>query len=124
MAQPSELTLTGRQNLDVPPEPTTPPEAAPRIAQLNQQNEESNAQSIGSLQQSSIIFQTGMAVEKGLIALSNLLPEFAQLAQQIIPQIRSGITSGLSSSGGGSAAQDGGASEQLPAQAVSPLQQG
>lgn len=122
MARPSELTTTGRQNLDVPPKPTTPPEAAPRIAQLNSNGSEDPAQSIGSLQQSAIIFQTGMAVEKGLIALANLLPQFAQVAQQIIPQIRSGITQGLSSGGGSPA--PGGANEELPAQAVSPLQQG
>ncbi len=122
MARPTQLNTLGRTDLDVPPAPTTPPEAAPRIAQLNSQESEGNAQSIGSLQQSAIIFQTGMAVEKGLIALSNLLPEFAQLAQQIIPQIRSGITQGLQGSGGSAA--PGGATDELPAQAVRPLQQG
>lgn len=120
MAHPTQLDSTGRNNLDVPPAPTTPPEAAPRIAQLAQAKEGS-AQSIGSLQQSAVIFQTGMAVEKGLIALANLLPAFAEVAQSIIPQIRDGITQGLQ--GGGSAAP-GGATDELPAQAVSPLQQG
>ncbi len=119
MAQPNELTTTGRQNLDVPPAPTTPPEAAPRISQLGGAKE-GNALSIGSLQQSAVIFQTGMAVEKGLIALANLLPDAAQDVQQIIPQIRAFISRGISA---GSSAPAPGA-EQLPAQAVSPLQQG
>ena len=120
MAQPTQLTTTGRTDLDSPPAPTTPPEAAPRIAQLAQ-GEESNAASIGSLQQSAIIFQTGMAVEKGIIALANLLPNFAAVAQSIIPQIRSGISQGIS--GGGNVAP-GAAANELPSQAVSPLQQG
>jgi hypothetical protein len=121
MAHPTQLDSTGRNNLDVPPAPTTPPEAAPRIAQLAQA-EEGSAQSIGSLQQSAVIFQTGMAVEKGIIALANLLPQFAEVAQSIIPQIRAGITQGLQGSGGSAA--PGGATNELPAQAVSPLQQG
>ena len=122
MAQPTQLTTTGRTDLDRPPAPTTPPEAAPRIAQLTQgEDNNQNAASIGSLQQSSIIFQTGMAVEKGIIALANLMPTFAQLAEQILPQIRAGITQGIS--GGGNAAP-GAAANELPSQAVSPLQQG
>ncbi len=120
MPQPTQLTTTGRTDLDRPPAPTTPPEAAPRVAQLAA-SEDGSAQSIGSLQQSAVIFQTGMAVEKGLIALANLLPGFAEQVQQIIPQIRAGITQGLQS--GGSPAP-GGATDELPASAVSPLQQG
>jgi hypothetical protein len=123
-SQPNQLTTTGRTNLDLPPKPTTPPEAAPRIAQLNQAKEESNPASIGSLQQAGIIFQTGMAVEKGLLALANLLPGFAQTAQQIIPQIKAGIQAGLqqgSSQQGGSAPASG---EELPQTSVNPLQQG
>lgn len=122
MAQPTELTMTGRQNLDVPPAPTTPPEAAPRISQLGNRPE-GNALSIGSLQQSAVIFQTGMAVEKGLIALANLLPDFAQAVQQIIPQVREGIRTGIAA-GNAAAPAPGAGGAELPAQAVSPLQQG
>ncbi len=119
------LTSTGRTNLDRPPKPTTPPEAAPRVAQLNQTKEENNPASIGSLQQSGVALQTGMAVEKGLLTLAELIPALGELVQQIIPQIRSGITAGLAaggaSQGGGPAATGG---EELPAQAVEPLTQG
>lgn len=124
MAQ-NSLTSTGRTDLDTPPKPTTPPEAAPRIAQLNQSKEENNPASIGSLQQSGVVLQVGMAVEKGLLSLASLVPGLDELVQQIIPQIRQGITAGLAQSGssqqGGPAAAGG---EQLPAQAVAPLQQG
>ncbi len=119
------LTTTGRISLDRPPAPTTPPEAAPRVAQLNQAKEESNPASIGSLQQSGIVLQIGMAVEKGLLSLASLVPGLDDLVQQILPQIRSGITAGLASGGssqGGGPAVSGG--EELPAQAVTPLQQG
>jgi len=122
---PSQLTTTGRTNLDRPPAPTTPPEAAPRIAQLNQAKEESNPASIGSLQQSGMVFQTGMAVEKGLLALASLVPGLDELVQQIIPQIRQGISAGLAQGGssqGGGPAPSGG--EGLPQQAVEPLTQG
>ncbi len=119
---PSQLTTTGRTNLDNPPAPTTPPEAAPRVAQLAQAKEENNPASLGSIQQSGIIFQTGMAVEKGILALANLLPGFAPVAQQIIPQIRQGISAGLQqgTSQGGAPPATGG--EELPATSVNPLQ--
>ncbi len=121
MAQPNNLTTTGRQDLDTVPKPTTPPEAAPRISQLASGPEGDNAPSIGSLQQSGIILQTGMAVEKGILALASLLPQFAEEAQQLATQVRTAITRGLS----GAQAQGGptpaGGSE-LPATQVSPLQ--
>ncbi len=122
MAQPNMLTTTGRTNLENPPKPTTPPEAAPRIAQLNPEDKSGAAPSIGSLQQAGIVFQTGMAVEKGLLALANLVPAFAAVARQIIPQIRQGLQAGLSQGGGNAPA--GGQAEELPQQSVSPLQQG
>jgi hypothetical protein len=123
---PNTLTSTGRTNLERPPKPTTPPEAAPRMALLAPKGteEEANPASIGSLQQAGLIFQTGMAVEKGLLALANLLPGFAPVVQQIIPQVRQGIQIGLrqgSSQEGGPAPAGG---EELPQTAVSPLQQG
>ncbi len=121
MAQPNLLTTTGRTNLENPPKPTTPPEAAPRVAQLTPEDKESAAPSLGSLQQAGIVFQTGMAVEKGLIALANLLPDAAQDVQQIIPQVRAFISRGIA---GGSSGTPAPGAEQLPAQAVSPLQQG
>ena len=123
MVQPNLLTTTGRTNLENPPKPTTPPEAAPRIAQLNPEDKEGAAPSIGSLQQAGIVFQTGMAVEKGILALANLLPAFAGVARQIIPQIRQGIQAGLAQ-GGAQGAPAGGQAEELPQQSVSPLQQG
>ncbi len=122
MAQPNLLTSTGRTNLENPPAPTTPPEAAPRIAQLTPEDKNGSPASIGSLQQAGIVFQTGMAVEKGILALANLIPAFAGLARQIIPQIRKGIQGGLQGGGGGAPA--GGQAQELPQQAVSPLQQG
>ncbi len=121
MAQPNLLTSTGRTNLENPPKPTTPPEAAPRIAQLTPEDKGASP-SIGSMQQAGIVFQTGMAVEKGILALANLIPQFAGLARQIIPQIRKGIQGGLGSGGGG--ANAGGQAAELPQQSVSPLTQG
>ncbi len=121
MARPTELTSTGRQNLDNPPAPTTPPEAAPRVAQLAQAKE-GNAPSLGSLQQSGVVFQTGMAVEKGILALANLLPNFDKVAQAVIPQIRAGITQALQSGGEGAPATA--SAESIAPTAVSPLQQG
>ena len=122
MAQPNLLTSTGRTNLENPPKPTTPPEAAPRLAQLNPEDKEGTAPSIGSLQQAGLVFQTGMAVEKGLLALANLVPAFASVARQIIPQIRTGLQAGLAQGGGNAPA--GGQAEELPSQSVAPLQQG
>ena len=122
MVQPNMLTTTGRTNLENPPKPTTPPEAAPRIAQLTPEDKEGSAPSIGSMQQAGLVFQTGMAVEKGLLALANLVPAMAGVVRQIIPQLRQGISAGLSQGGGNAPA--GGQAEELPQQAVSPLQQG
>lgn len=124
MAQPNLLTSTGRTNLENPPAPTTPPEAAPRIAQLTKDDEGGAPASIGSLQQSAIVFQTGMAVEKGILALANLIPAFAGVARQIIPQIRQGIQAGLSQGGASQGAPAGGQAGELPSQSVTPLQQG
>lgn len=123
MAQPNLLTSTGRTNLENPPPPTTPPEAAPRVAQLTPEDKGTTAPSIGSLQQAGLALQTGMAVEKGILALANLLPAFAGVARQIIPLIRAGIQAGLSQ-GGAQGTPAGGQAEELPAQSVSPLQQG
>ena len=124
MVQPNLLTSTGRTNLENPPKPTTPPEAAPRIAQLTPEDKGAAPASIGSLQQAGIVFQTGMAIEKGILALANLLPAFAGVAQQIIPQIRAGIQAGLAQGGAQQGGVSGGQAEELPQQSVSPLQQG
>lgn len=120
MAQPNNLTTTGRQDLDRVPKPTTPPEAAPRIAQLANAPESDAAPSIGSLQQTGIILQTGMAVEKAILALADLLPGFGEEAQQIRAQLRAAIQRGLSGASDQSAPSPGG--EELPATQVSPLQ--
>ena len=120
MALDKGLTSLGRADLDTPPPPTTPPEAAPRLAQISPAKDDSQAPSLGSLQQTGIVLQTGMAVEKGILALASLLPNFEQVAQNIIPQLRSAIREGLS--GSQSAPAPGGA--ELPATQVSPLQQG
>ncbi len=121
MAQPNNLTTTGRQDLDTVPAPTTPPEAAPRVSQLANGPEGDSAPSLGSLQQTGIILSTGMAVEKGINALADLLPNFGQQAEQIRTQLRAAIRDGLA----GATAQAGpgpaGGSE-LPATQVSPLQ--
>ncbi len=122
MAQPNLLTSTGRTNLESPPPPTTPPEAAPRVAQLTPEDKEGSAPSIGSLQQAGIVFQTGMAVEKGILALASLLPGFDQVAQNIIPQLREGIRLGISGSSSENVASPAGT--ELPQTQVSPLQQG
>ena len=112
----SQLATVGRRDLDDLPEPTTPPEAQPRLAQMVPEGEQEEALTLGSLQQSGVIFQTGMAVEKSILTLANLLPGFEQVASQIIPLLRSGIAAGLR----GMADQEG--QSQLPQQG--PLQQG
>ena len=120
MAQPNNLTTTGRQDLDTVPAPTTPPEAAPRLAQLSNSPDSDAAPSIGSLQQSGIILQTGMAVEKGILALADLLPNFGEQAEQIRAQLRAAIRNGLAGAQASSAPSPGG--QELPATQVSPLQ--
>lgn len=121
MAIDKNLTSLGRADLDRPPAPTTPPEAAPRLAQISPAREEGpQAPSLGSLQQAGTVLQVGMAVEKGILSLASLLPGFDQVAQHIIPQLRTAIRDGLS--GAQSAPSPGG--EELPATQVSPLQQG
>ncbi len=105
------LASVGRRDLDTPPPPTTPPEAQPRLAQLAPQGEDQEqGLTLGSLQQQGIILQTASGVEKAILALANLLPEFEQVAAQIIPLLKAGVRAGLSSTA------------QLPQQG--PLQQG
>ena len=106
------LASVGRRDLDTPPPPTTPPEAQPRLAQLAPRGEENQEQglTLGSLQQQGIILQTASGVEKAILMLANLLPEFEQVAAQIIPLLKAGVRAGLSSTA------------QLPQQG--PLQQG
>lgn len=112
MVQPTGLSSMGRRDLDTPPPPTTPPEARPRLAQMVSSDEEGQEQglTLGSLQQQGVILQTASGVEKAILALANLLPEFEQVAAQIIPLLRAGVRAGLSSNA------------QLPQQG--PLQQG
>ena len=99
MAQ-NTLNSVGRRDLDTPPKPTTPPEAQPRLAQLTSREDEEQEQALtlGSLQQTGVILQTAAGVEKAIMALANLLPEFEQVAAQIIPLLKAGVQAGLSAS--------------------------
>ena len=118
MARLNTLTAQGRTDLDTPPDPTTPPEAAPRLAQLSPATEEqSEALTLGTIQQQGVILQTGMAAEKAVLALASLVPGFDEVAQQIIPLLRKGIQGGVSQS------RDPNDSGITPVQ-QSPLQQG
>jgi len=95
----SNLPVLGRRNLDDgPPRPTTAPEQKPRLAQQGSTENQSEAPSLGSIQQVGVILQMATGLEKGILALANLLPGFGDVAAQIIPQIKAGIEAGLSRS--------------------------
>jgi len=94
----SNLPVLGRRNLEDPPRPTTAPEQKPRLAQQGSTENQSEAPSLGSIQQVGVILQMATGLEKGILALANILPGFGNVAAQIIPQIKAGVEAGLSRS--------------------------